>query len=119
MSWKKWLPRGKFRGRTIIQYKVHGHQPLPREQIQNHHLAVQPYVQSIQIDQHDSTKLKVIYESVDPSSISLFATQFKYLIRDATFYQLNPEADLQYEVIKGDDGDLYARFFDANLQGED
>ena len=115
MSWKKWLPRGKFQGRTIIHYKVHGYQP-PQEQLKRHHLARQPYVQSVKKDHHDPKKVKVIYESVDPSSISTFTSQFRYLIRDSTFHQLNPDADLQYEIIEDDEGNLYARFFDANIQ---
>lgn len=115
MRWKKWLPRGSFRGRSVVQYKIHGHEPPPQDQLHSHHLAVQPYVQSIEKDVHDPHKIKVIYKSVEPSSISLFVEQFKFLIRDTTFYQLNPEADPQYEVVEDEDRGLYARFFDANV----
>lgn len=115
MKWKKWLPLGKFRGNTIVQYKVFGHEPPTQDQLWDHHLTLQPYVQSLEKDHHDPHKIKVIYESVDPSNVSLFARQFRYLIRDTTFRQLNPEADLQYEVIQDKEGGLYARFFDANI----
>jgi hypothetical protein len=115
MRWRKWLPFGKFRGVTIVQYKVEGHQPPKQEQLQNHINARQPYIRSIDTDTYNPQKIKVIYESVKPENISLFVKQFKYLLRDTTFRQLNPDADLQYEMIKGKDGDLYARIFDANV----
>lgn len=106
--WKKWLPRGSFQGVTIVHYKISGQELPARDRIHSHHLAVQPYVRSIEKAYHDPQKIKVIYESVDSSNISLFVEQFKYLMRDATFYELNPEADLQHEVIQDEEGKLYA-----------
>jgi len=114
MNWKKWLPRGSIQGRTIVHYEIHGHDAPPQEELHSHHLYLQPYVQTLERDRHDPTKIKVIYESVDPSNISLFVKQFRYLIRDTTFYHLNPDVDPQYEFIRDDEGKLYGRIFDAN-----
>lgn len=97
------------------QYKVTGHQPPNQEQLQNHINVQQPYIRRLEKDTYDPEKIEVIYESVEPENISLFVEQFKYLLRDATFRQLNPNADLQYEMIRGEDGSLYARIFDANV----
>jgi hypothetical protein len=118
MKWKKWLPWGEFRGSTVVKYKIHGQEAPSQDQLHKHHLAAQPYVRSISKDVNDPHKIKVIYESVNPSNISLFVNQFKYLVRDTTFYHHNPDADLQYEFIRDNEGELYARIYDAGMSEE-
>jgi len=112
-TWSKWLPRGSFSGRTIIHYKVHGSDIPDQNLLQSHHLARQPYVLNLSTDVHESNIIKVVYESVDPREISRNADQFRHLLRDAVFEELNPDVDLRYELVKkGEDG-MYARIFDA------
>lgn len=113
-QWKKWLPFGGFRGSTIVKYRIQGFGPLPRKILNSHHLARQPYIRSLRVDQHDPHQIKVIYETVDPSQISTFVRQFKYLIRDSTFRYLNPNSNIRYEVLTDGDDEIYARIFDAN-----
>lgn len=113
--WKKWLPRENFRRRTIVEYKFSGFRST-QEQLNNHHLAAQPYVKSIKIEPHKPSHVKIIYDSVNPPNISRFIRQFRYLIRDTTFHRLNPEVSPKHEMIKDEEGNLYARIFDANAR---
>lgn len=118
MKWRKWLPRGKFRGSTIIQYKIYGQEAPPQDKLHRHRLATQPYVRSIEKNRSDPHRVKIIYESVDPSNISTFAKQFRHMLRETTFEALNPDVDIRYETITDKDGNKYVRIFDANKYEE-
>jgi hypothetical protein len=116
-SWHKWWPRGSFKGRTIVFYEFSGIDPPPIQQLKKHHLFLQPYVQGLEIESDDPVRLKVIYDDVDPSNISLYVKQFRYLVRDSLFRVLNPDADIQYEfftVKSGQEERSYGRVYDAN-----
>jgi hypothetical protein len=117
-SWKKWLPRGSFQGRTKVVYEFPGIDPPAIEELRNHHLYRQPYVQSIKRESDDPVKIEVMYEGVEPSRISRYVSQLTHLIRDTKFRALNPDVDIQYEIFslgQDDDESTYARLYDANI----
>jgi hypothetical protein len=116
-SWKKWLPRGSFKGRTEVVYEISDIDPPPVEQLRQHHLFRQPYVQGLELESENPVRIKVIYDSNDPNNISLYVKQFRHLVRDTLFYALNPEVEIQYEVFTLKDGQEerpFARLYDAN-----
>lgn len=117
-AWRKWLPRGSFSGRTIVHYRVHGPDLPSQDSLWSHHLAQQPYVRNIKMSTSEPDTIKVIYESVNPRNISLYVRQFRFLLRDTMFRELNPDADLQFEVAGQDEDGYYVRFFDAGRTKE-
>jgi hypothetical protein len=116
-TWKKWLPRGSFKGRTVVTYEFAGIDPPPIGALRKHHLYQQPYVQGIELEADNPVRIKIIYDSISPSNISLYVKQFRYLIRDTLFRVLNPEADIQHEfftIKNGEEDRPFARVYDAN-----
>jgi hypothetical protein len=116
-TWKKWLPRGSFRGRTVVVYEFEGIAPPPIQGLRKHHLYRQPYVQGIELESEDPVRIKVIYDSTSPRNVSLYVKQFRYLVRDTLFRTLNPEADIQYEFFTVKDGEEdrpFGRVYDAS-----
>ena len=118
-TWSKWLPRGSFSGRTIVHYKIQGPDIPPQSLLQAHHLAKQPYVQNISTNIHEPNAIKVIYGSVNPRNISLYARQFRNLLQDTKFEELNSDADLRFEIAGKDEDGIYARIFDADKKESD
>lgn len=116
-TWKKWLPRGSFKGRTVVVYEFPSVDSLPIQKLRKHHLYRQPYVQSLEVESDDPVRIKVIYDSIDPSNISLYVKQFRHLVRDTLFRIHNPDANIQYEFFTLRDGQEerpFARLYDAN-----
>ena len=117
-TWKKWLPRGSFQGRTKVVYEFPGVDLPPIPELRKHHLYRQPYVLSMEIKSDDPIRIKMVYDSVDPQNISRNVSQFSSLVQDTLFRTLNPEADVQYEVftVEGKEGKkTYARLFNSNV----
>jgi hypothetical protein len=115
-TWKKWLPRGSFDGTTIVTYEIHGTDLPSQEAMQQHGAAQQKYVQNLCMNAHEPQKVEVVYNSVSPSNISRFATEFENLLRDTIYRELNPDTNLQYELVKTEDNRKHARLYDANKE---